>query len=511
MTKTIRRVLIGAGVLSCLLAIEIGWRVYVFTSSSRLKVGPDTTVVEGPVRDDGTVDFEAALHQRSAAGITPENNAAIPLGMAFGTALIPTNLRERYFQYLGIPEPPELDEYFVTPQAFAQHLTQSPSRNGEKYYALLDEIGVTQLRPWKRHEHPEIFAWIEGNEPYVKLIEEASLRSHFYAPLVTAEGLMNAPLPLLEELRGAVRLLHSRAMLRIAEEDLDGASADLLTCHRLANLVGRNSVVIGNLVAIAQEATAIEGDRVWLSQPLNLEQIQRFQAVISALPHVTDVSSTIDRYERFMSLDSMQSLWRGTSSLGEPGEFLRFSRIDINVAMRRINRHYETLVIAMRQAGARDRLKAVQQLDAASMTQLKEAFFASKLAGNLLWKSRTAVTEWMADIFLRLVAPATVQLQIAEERSRMRRDLLQVALALARYHAKFQTYPEQLEMLKPDYLQQIPIDRFINQPLHYKRLPNGYLLYSVGDDEQDENGQPREGGKPGHLAFKVIHESEPRP
>jgi hypothetical protein len=66
------------------------------------------------------------------------------------------------------------------------------------------------------------------------------------------------------------------------------------------------------------------------------------------------------------------------------------------------------------------------------------------------------------------------------------------ALALQAWHAEHGGYPDNLDALVPDYLSKVPTDPFIDQPLHYRRDGQGYLLYSVGPDREDDGGRPIE-------------------
>jgi len=47
-------------------------------------------------------------------------------------------------------------------------------------------------------------------------------------------------------------------------------------------------------------------------------------------------------------------------------------------------------------------------------------------------------------------------------------------------------YPERLEQLVPDYLPEIPVDRFTGEPLRYRGNESGYLAYSVGRNLEDD-------------------------
>jgi hypothetical protein len=49
-------------------------------------------------------------------------------------------------------------------------------------------------------------------------------------------------------------------------------------------------------------------------------------------------------------------------------------------------------------------------------------------------------------------------------------------------------YPESLTELVPEYLPALPIDYGDRRPLRYRRLREHYLLYSIGNDGQDDGG-----------------------
>jgi hypothetical protein len=68
--------------------------------------------------------------------------------------------------------------------------------------------------------------------------------------------------------------------------------------------------------------------------------------------------------------------------------------------------------------------------------------------------------------------------------------LLVSHLALRRYWLAAQSYPNSLEKLVPNYLPGAPLDPFSDRALTYKKLPAGYLLYSIGNDRTDDSGSP---------------------
>jgi hypothetical protein len=65
----------------------------------------------------------------------------------------------------------------------------------------------------------------------------------------------------------------------------------------------------------------------------------------------------------------------------------------------------------------------------------------------------------------------------------------QIACALERYRLTNGTYPETLDALLPQFIEQLPHDIIGGQPLHYRRAEDGqFLLYSVGWNETDDGG-----------------------
>lgn len=507
-----RRLLIIAGCCLLVLLLWGVWRSIVLWMPSSLRAGPDTTVVDGPLKANGRVDYEAALHARCSTGIVPEENAACLLAQAFGPAEIPVELRARYYQYLGIPELPIEGEYLLNEDQFAASQAKDPKLAQQQARELFDEMSQTTQHPWNRAEFPRIVAWIEVNRAPLALIEKASLRPKCYSPLVTAADLQNAPPALNQNMRSIVRLLVSRAMLHIAEEDLTAAAHDLVTCHRLACLLNQNATITDSLVSYALASQARQGTEILLAQPLTVEQIDKYRAEIFKLPPFKSIWEAVDQSERFVTLDGIQAIWKGRR-IGHDTESLdgmiHLGRFDVNVVLRRCNRYYDDVIQEMKREGFRDRLQGLQKVVDEKDRRAKVAVAPARVIGRLAWYSRTGYSESIGDILLRVLSPVVVQFQHAADRATMHRELLHVGLALAAYRAKHGHYPDQLELLKPDLLKTVPVDRYIDQPLHYKLRPNGYTLYSVGPDEKDNGGQPLKGMDQGDLVFEVTHSPKP--
>lgn len=74
--------------------------------------------------------------------------------------------------------------------------------------------------------------------------------------------------------------------------------------------------------------------------------------------------------------------------------------------------------------------------------------------------------------------------------AQMNLDAIATILAIEIYKTDHGQLPDSLSQLTPNYLPSIPQDLFNpGQPLNYKQTDTGYLIYSVGDDGDDDNAQ----------------------
>jgi len=67
----------------------------------------------------------------------------------------------------------------------------------------------------------------------------------------------------------------------------------------------------------------------------------------------------------------------------------------------------------------------------------------------------------------------------------------QVVCALERYRLASGYYPATLDALLPRFIEELPHDLIGGEQLHYRHTYAGkFLLYSVGWNERDDDGQP---------------------
>ncbi len=88
-----------------------------------------------------------------------------------------------------------------------------------------------------------------------------------------------------------------------------------------------------------------------------------------------------------------------------------------------------------------------------------------------------------------LIVPAVDKVAVANHRSRAALNCAQLALAIERYRLWQGHWPRTLDQLTPRFLAGIPDDPFGDGPVRYRRLEDGVAVYSVGQNERDDEGE----------------------
>ena len=86
-----------------------------------------------------------------------------------------------------------------------------------------------------------------------------------------------------------------------------------------------------------------------------------------------------------------------------------------------------------------------------------------------------------------------------------RRGAARVGLAMCRYRAAKQAFPETLQELVPEFLPAVPRDPFCGQPLRLKSTDQDLIIYSIGPNGKDDDGVPfdRE-EETGDITFRLV-------
>lgn len=449
---------------------------------------------------EGLPDYPAAINEHFGKEVSPDKNGAVALYEAFGPAPEGTRMSDTFFELLGMPIPPADGKYF---QHFGVGLPV------EKRRELNDRYAESWKQPWVEKDFPELAQWLRDNEKPVDTIVKGAMRPDYYSPLVppvdadgNAGGLIGALLPGIQQSRAIARYLVSRAMLNIEKGNVDHAWRDLIACHRLGEMIGRGPTLIEYLVGTAITQIATHGQIVFLDrvQPA-AAQLAQYRKDLANLRPIRPATEQMLVTERMLYLDSVVQIACGrisfndldvtpASGLEKFATQLAILSIDWNIVMQEGNSMYDRFDAAMKLESYPQRRAAMLAIE--KELQRVKANVSAKgflLAAVTEGSTGKAIGKMMGGVLTALLLPAISAVDKAHNRSVQNRENLLLAYALADWKARHDSYPEKLDQLVPDFVSKPPTDAFTGKPLTYRREGDGFILYSVGVNDQDDNGQ----------------------
>ena len=482
----------------------------------RVRISRETTYLTSPLRPNGMVNYVAAINQKLQKGITEANNAGPLLIQAIGPRIFPDGVRERVMGQLGMPPLPEKGHYLgnwiaylranapveapktakVTGRRFVP--VHAPAPGAASWPAIpaleRDDLEKAIERTWKKDEFPLLARFLQENEEPLQLIVPATRRPRLYLPLVSgppSNAFIHVNLPNVFAFHQAGEYLAARAMAKLPLEDVDGAWADLLACHRLARLVGQAPDCAGWSVAVSLEKVACQADKSLLAKAnLTGPRARQMLADLLTLGPLPGPAEAVNEFERYAVLDQVAILateglnrWvdianaTGGSSVETPAK--PETSVDWNRALVSVNSIFDQYCQAYRTPTPAERRRALPSVTGEPLI------------------SRARLIKDPEGTIIGVLMPTFEGLALPHDVALTSRQLLKVGFALAAYKAEKGTYPERLATLTPTYLKEIPRDRFAEQPLIYRRQGKGYIAYSFGPNMKDDGGSNDRWGQSG--------------
>jgi hypothetical protein len=478
----------------------------------RITPSKATTKVVAPLDEDGYVDYVAALNEIYGKGVTPENNAGLLFVRASRIEGFGPAERKRFFELLHCPELPAQGDYLTDFNEYvSKRLDRGPTQREEQ-----DRDRAIRA-PWSAQDLPLIAQWIEFNEKPLRLVVEGTRRPKCYFPFVLAKGacLFDMLLPAVQAARTAARLLTARAMLELGKGNFEQAANDLLACHRLGRLIGTTPFGIGALVGLAIDTDACVSDVALMNcGQLSADRALACQRELRGLIELPRLDEMLDRSERLSYLQALGVLARPKGLNGERSAIFKdmppfvseTTMFDWTEVLEVGNEQFDRAVAILREPGIPRRQAAWERFHrdfTALHEEVKRHDFNQLPLKEQL--SRKAMSREFGKIMITSFFPAVRAVSETKHRVEARTVLDQVGFALTAYAADHRGYPKELAALAPHYIERVPADPINEQPLHYERRPDGFVLYSVGSNGKDDGGAGY-GEKPSSddLVIRVV-------
>ncbi len=342
---------------------------------------------------------------------------------------------------------------------------------------------------------------LDGLRPAVEEARKLATRPNGRYPITWARPPIATLLPNLQDARRVTQLLSYDAMRHARAGDVKPALASCRAALNAGRSVGDEPLAISQLVRIACVAVACQSAERALSQGeapddelLALQRLLGHEAAFPALLVVT-------RGERTVTHETLEAVEAGDTSLrevlgtGPRLEGLRKWAFGWYLRDRFRADHPRLLELMTRRVRE-------AQLPPHEQIAAEQAFAA---------EARALPQDALA---ARTFLPALDKFAAAERRRLAQVRCLIAALAAERYRLAHGAWPEALDGLVPAELTEVPLDPFDGQPLHYRRTPEGVVVYSVGEDGKDDGGKVRaeENRQPADVGWRlwdVKHRRQP--
>jgi hypothetical protein len=498
-------------------------------------ISRETTYLTEPLREDGTVDYVAAVDAKYSQGVTPENNAFPLLLEAFGERILPEDspAREAATEAIGATLPEDDGLFIRLPHSY----------RSRDVITLWDDRDMALSGPWDVDQAPRLAEWLESNAPALELIEQATLREHFYFPLIAAQGNpfvhytatdsrgravppretswpLGSNMGILMPMRQAARAFVCRAHLRIQQEAIEPAWADILAARGVGMMVDGTPFLMRKILALDCINTAnVPAMRLLEEADISLQEARAFLTDWKGLPSPAPLANCIDTDERIFALDvlcwaaanpedyrrltattiyGLASLVSGSAIRDEDDATIHWYDLENAVAvvalmqkadwdevLRAFNREHDAIAEALT-LPSRERTEALEKIQAAGQALEDRAdelpIYSETMPQQLATDWTIAALHW---------DPHIVNLsQVADiyDRHIAQHELVSIALALTIHERENGHFPQRLDALVPEYLDEVGDDPFSGVAYRYQQADGGYVIYSVGMDLEDDGG-----------------------
>jgi hypothetical protein len=276
---------------------------------------------------------------------------------------------------------------------------------------------------------------------------------------------------------------HARALMEVMKYDTylrantESPSAGLQSCVAILNLsrsMAHEPFLISFVVRCRGHAILIEAVERSLSQgEANLPTLAELQAKVEREARESEMLTGL-RGERGGMMRDFQNPRRATEFILDDGviggrrrppglldRINRFFSQDPAVGLPGYLLHMNRVVEAAK-LPMHEQLDAMEQLDADVRNE---------------------------SMLTKLLVPSLARICKAHLRSQSQLRTLAVAIACERHRMQHKTWPESLEKLvETKLLDAVPLDPNDGQPLRYRRTAWGVVIYGVGDDRADNDG-----------------------
>jgi hypothetical protein len=359
----------------------------------------------------------------------------------------------------------------------------------EHYRELATKTNLFPVPPQPTTPAADVLLALSKFDGTVEELRQASLLPQGRFPLeYDNECLAAILLPHLAALKQSSQLLQWRAVAELQHGQSELALADTLLTLRLVSLIRSEPTLIGHLVRIAMTDISLQPVYEGLAAHQWTEaQLLMLNAELAKLDFLTDNNFCL-RSERAFALSTVDYVQKKNTF--QRYQELFDTRWDDDGNYKNEKKTLQAAGVGLMPSGWFDRNKLlIAQLHQQWLLRVVEPekqLVRPRIANE---NPLAGVAPNPMNIFATEMIPSLNNVFKKFTREQISVDLARTAIALERYRLAHGEFPENLAVLEPQFIAQVPHDIIGGGPLKYRREADGtFTLYSIGWNEKDDGG-----------------------
>jgi hypothetical protein len=371
------------------------------------------------------------------------------------------------------------------------------NKAAEVFKELPEDISVlfrTKYKEVTPEQKQLIEKWLTDNQETLDLVISGTQKPYYwrtYRNKQNTSEMISILIPDLNEFRSLARVLIWRARLRAEQSRYEDTFNDVKSCYRFGRHLKGDGLFIEQLVACSIEMVATQTLRDILSEhridAVRLATLQKdYEQMIAgenfAIGLAAEKMSLYDEIQRCFTADGRGGghlYLKRIRELAEPFDwdsadswlmmnFVRvlFTHPNKQQTLTAANEFYDYIREATFKTPARIRTEKID---------------IDKELGRLT----------SGNVLLSIFLPSFERIIEYSYQNKANVQATLAIIAMLRYKQDTGGYPENLEQLIADaYLKELPMDPYSDKPLIYRKTDNSFVLYSIGQDFEDDGGKP---------------------
>ena len=336
------------------------------------------------------------------------------------------------------------------------------------------------------NEFPE--SWIDADDPLL------------------SNSLIGCLLMHVQLMRDMARMLETDVFRMAEAGDAENAAEDLLAMLGFGPQAAETPFLVSSLVGLATDGIAYNTIEEFLSEYPDLLSDQQLKAIAEKMASLSP--RELVRYEGEIAFqkDLIQRIYSddgsGDGRLTDEGLAMLPSLMSLtsNLSQQSSNASDSLAKTVTRVVGPGVALfsgsrKNLEQATQGAMDEWSAAievpFYQQEIREPDYFEqliNKHASNDLTAKAFMNMMMPAMDQVSVAGERTEAWRNGALIGVAAHRFRLRHDRFPETADELVPEFLDEIPVDMVTGQLLNYRLQDGKPLIYSVGQDRDDDGG-----------------------